>query len=90
MKIKVQGLQVRESCAVVNDLEAELIEEESEGGREEIEGNDDTIVDADVINHFKETFESYPEIVINRFNDDYEYHESVVASFMRKLQSIKN
>ena len=34
------------------------------------EENDDNIVDAEVINHFKETCESFSEEVINRFDDD--------------------
>ena len=61
------------------------IEEENEDGRKGIEENDDNIMDADVINHSKETF--LPEEVISRLDDDYDYYENTVAPLTKKLRN---
>ena len=67
-------------CVVLDYLEGERIEEESEDGREEIEEND--VVDPDLINHVKEKIES--------FSDHDEYNESGVPSFTKMIPFTKN
>ena len=75
---------MRELCVVVNDLEGEQLEEESEDGREVIEENEDNIVDEDVINHLKETFESCSEEVINRLTMITSITKTLLLLLLRK------